>query len=658
MSVDPEAIPSAPNHSRGGPPLPLLATVALAAAYALLFGWLSLERYWTFQMHALDMGNMGQAAWNTVHGYPFYFTNMRPLNAIEAWGTTTRLSFHVEALFPLISAVYLLYPHPESLLVLQTLALASGAVGVYLLGRDVTRRQWLPVAFAAVYLLFPTLEGMNLYEFHPVALATPLLLFAFLFAWRRSYIACAACCVAAVGTKEEIGLVVAMFGLYIALANRDWRPGLSLVGAGVFWSLFAALVVEHHFRAPGATSYVHTRYKYLGHGLHGALSTILHRPLIFWSVLHTWSKAGYVNQLLVAAGYLPIFAAPLLALGLPTLAINLLSVDFHMYTGLGDNSAELVSVVMIAAMLGARVALDVLGRALPGRLAAVLIACYLVGVALWNQHVNGFTPLGARWQVPTMGTHQRAEEAFVGMVPAGAPVSTQDELDPALSSRHYLYLFPDMGDPSIPGADARAILLDASGPVYPIPSAQLHDVAMQYIARPEWGISAAADGLILIEKGARHKRIPLSFYSYLHPAHAPAHRLRGAAQGLALVGYDVARTDLPNHRVPNLAYSFYLRATHRLKEHLEPILYEIVHSRMVNCDSIPLGLAWRPTTEWKPGQTMILNMLPFENAYQGRGVVSFVVAIQRVPRSAYPTCQSLWQARGHLTPVGRQVISF
>src|SRR5947209_11610474 len=136
----------------------------LIAAYALLFGWLSLSRYEAYQMHALDMGNMGQAAWNTIHGHPFFFTNMRLPYAIEAWHTTTRLSFHVEALFPVIALVYAVYPHPESLLVLQTLWLALGALPVFLLARDVLESDWLGLVFAAAYLLHPTVEAMNLYE--------------------------------------------------------------------------------------------------------------------------------------------------------------------------------------------------------------------------------------------------------------------------------------------------------------------------------------------------------------------------------------------------------------------------------------------------------------------------------------------------------------
>jgi len=266
-----------------------LLVVAMIGGYALLFGWLSLSAYWAYSMHALDMGNMGQAAWNTIHGHLFAFTNMRLPYNIEAWRTTTRLSFHVEALFPVISLAYVVYPNPESLLIVQTVAIALGAVPTYLLARDVLHSTGLALVFALAYLLYPTVEALNLYEFHPVSLATPLLLFAFLFAYRHQYVPFLLCSAAAMGTKEEIGLVVGMFGLYIAFVQKERRLGLLTFVMGFGWSLFAALVIEKHFRQLGTVTYMASRYGYLCggadatgqvhcHGFHGPIHTVLHDP--------------------------------------------------------------------------------------------------------------------------------------------------------------------------------------------------------------------------------------------------------------------------------------------------------------------------------------------------------------------------------------------
>lgn len=633
-----------------------LAAGVLTVAYACLFGYLSLQRYWAFQMHALDMGNMGQAAWNTLHGHPFFFTNMRLPYWIEAWNTTTRLSFHVEALFPVISLVYLVYPHPESLLILQTLALASGAIPVFLLARDVVENRRLALIFTVVYLLFPSVEAMNLYEFHPVALATPLLLFAFLFAFRRQYLPFVLCCLAAMGTKEQIGLVVAMFGFYVAVVQRNWRVGLATAAAGIAWSLFAVVIIEHHFRLPGTRTYLRTRYGYLGHGVGGAIHTVLRDPGVFLRVLFVWPKLGYLERLLAPAGYLSLLAPTALLLGAPSFALNLLSQDPHMYSGLGDNSAELISVVMIAAILGSRTLLGLLGPRFGRSRSIVILAVYLLAVAIWCQIQNGYTPAGAMYQVASIGTHQRIQNRFVSMIPPSAPISTQDELDPHLSSRQYLYLFEDTGriPPLVP---ANLVLLDVSGPTYPLPSYQLHDRAMSLLHQG-WGVKAAHDGLILLQWGLSRKTIPAAFYSYMDAGNRTgSHRLARRAAGLTLLGYEVERTDLPNHYVPNLAYTFYLRASGPTARPMQPVVLETMGGKLISCANDPLGLSWLPTTRWKPGRTYVVRMSPIETTWQTPGTAS--LSVQLLPSwQAQSPCSSIWRKHASLWPLGTLRISF
>lgn len=638
--------------------LPPLLVATLMCVYALFFGWLSLERYWAYQMHALDMGNMGQAAWNTAHGHPFRFTNMRLPYYIEAWNTTTRLSFHVEALFPVISLAYLAYPRPESLLVLQTVALTLGAVPVYFLARDALSSAWAGVALVFAYLMFPALQAMNLYEFHPVALATPLLLAAFLFATRRRYGFFALACIAAIGTKEEIGLVVAMFGLWVAVVNRERVIGITTAALGAAWSLFAVLIVERHYRQPGTLSYVHSRYHYLGHGLHGALNTVLHHPTVFADVLFTWPKLAYLEHLLLPVGLLPVFAPLTFLLGAPSFALDLLSTDLHMYTARGDNSAELIAVTVIGGILGARTLLALLGRAVSHSTALSILIAYVLVLSLWSQHVDGFTPLGAAYQRPSLGPHQKLADRFVRMVPASAPVSTQDVLDPHLSSRRYLYLFEDTGRIP-PLAPADYILLDVSTPTYPLPSYQLHDEALHFIHRTGWGIAAAQDGLILIEKGTRSKSIPGSFYSFIEADHArPAHPLQGTESNLMLVGFDALQTDLPNHRIPNMAFTVYLRPIRKPSLDVQPVVFEVIGRRVAACATDPLGLAWLPTQRWQARRQYAVHMQPLETQWQSPGTARFYLSLQTFIRDPKVGCDPRWRTRGRLWDLGSLKVQF
>jgi hypothetical protein len=497
---------------------------------------------------------------------------------------------------------------------------------------------------------------MNLYEFHPVSLATPLLLYAFLFAWRRQYLPFVLCSLAAIGTKEQIGLVVAMFGLYIALVNRDWAIGLviALVGASV--SLFAAFVVEPHFRQPGSVTYLHSRYGYLGHGVRGVLSNVLHHPGLIAGRIFIYAKAAYLRQLLAPTGYLAFFAVPLLALVLPSLLLNLLSATPAMYSALGQDSAEMISAVVIASILGCRVVMQRLGPRLSWRGAQLLLSGYVLVAALWNQRQNGFTPIGERFQVPTIAEHQRIENRFVSMVPPSVPVSTQDELDPPLSSRHYLYLFGDTGRPPDPPlAPASYVLLDVSGPTYPLTSTELHLKAETLLHRRGWGVAAAQDGLILIEKGATSRRLPSRFYTYMRPSKAPLHRVELRDSGLEIYGYDVAREDLSNFRVPRLAYTFYVRAVRPLRENLQPILYERVGSGLT-CSSDPLGLAWMPTSHWRPHSAYVVRMAPIETDTSSPGTARFAVGVARMAVPHFNACPRFSATR--TVPVGTLDLSF
>jgi uncharacterized membrane protein len=630
------------------------------AAYALYFGWLSLSLYRAYDMHALDMGNMGQAAWNTIHGHPFFFTNMRLPYAIEAWQTTTRLSFHVEALFPVISVLYAVYPHPESLIVLQTAALAAGTVPVFLLARNELQNAWMGVAFAAAYLLYPPLEGLNLYEFHPVALAPPLLLFAFLFLRRRQTVLFCLCCLAAMGTKEEIGLVVAVFGLYAAIVEKQKRVGFALAVVGVAWSLIAVLVIEHHFRQPGTVTYFRSRYGYLGHGVHGVVDTVVHHPSVFPQVLFTWPKLGYLLRLLTPLGFTPLLAPAALALGAPTLLLNLFSTDYHMYSGLGDNSAELIAVMFISAILGTRVLIRLLEPWLSGARASSVAAIWVVGLTLWSQHADGFTPAGNAYQLPSYGAHQRLADDFVSKVPGGVPVSTQDQLDAHLSSRRYLYLFPDTGR-TPPLAPANYILLDASAPTYPLPSYQIHDIAQSWIHRAGWGVAAGGDGLILIEYGASSQRIPAGFYTYALAGNTrPSHPLTISSRGLVVTGYDRVRVDQTNNHVPSLMFTIYVHAPRALTVDLEPVVYEVMGKDLISCAAEPLGLAWLPTSHWRAGTAYRIRMDALTTDWQNSGTAGIFLEIRAVPdhRLPPPSCASLWRTHGKLTQLGTNDIQF
>ena len=198
-----------------------LAVWLLILLYIGLFSWQSVARHQAFATNAYDMGNVNQAFWNTVHGRPLQFTNWRGVELDLA--NDSRLAMHVEPIYFVLAPIYWLWQQPETILILQTIILALGALPVFWLARDRLRSHLAGVAFAAVYLLSPGLEAANMWEFHLVALAAPLLLFAFYFGQKGRWFLLWLFAVVAMATKEEVSLSVLVMGFGFAICGP--RPG-------------------------------------------------------------------------------------------------------------------------------------------------------------------------------------------------------------------------------------------------------------------------------------------------------------------------------------------------------------------------------------------------------------------------------------------------
>ena len=155
-------------------PVPTARAVLVAGmtAYAAGFAALSVARHSAFVTGRFDLGNMVQAVWSTAHGHPLRMTNLHG-------DQISRLAAHVDPILVLFAPLWWIWPSPNMLLVVQAALIGLGALPIFLLARKHLASARVGVGFALAYLLYPATGWLALNEFHPVALATPLLLFAF-----------------------------------------------------------------------------------------------------------------------------------------------------------------------------------------------------------------------------------------------------------------------------------------------------------------------------------------------------------------------------------------------------------------------------------------------------------------------------------------------
>ena len=326
-----------------------LAVVTIV--YSLAMSDQAILRYATFKATAFDLGNMDQVIWNTLHGRLFQFTNQ----AIDWYGPPIRLAIHFEPIILPLSLLYSFGSDPRILLVFQTLALASGSLPVFLLTRKIIP-QWplLAALMATAYLLAPALIGLNIFDFHPVALATPLLLYALLALEYKHYAWFLIVCVLAACTKEDVPLAIATLGILVIWKYKLPRLGLTLIIGGVLWSLIAFRIIIPHFYPGVQANNFWYRYEELGSSPGAAILNLFVRPWVFFSLFFTLDRLYYLLSLVRSVGFFPLLAPEWLLPTLPSLAVNLLSTDPLLYSGVYHYNAAIIPFVMIAAIHGTR----------------------------------------------------------------------------------------------------------------------------------------------------------------------------------------------------------------------------------------------------------------------------------------------------------------
>jgi uncharacterized membrane protein len=323
--------------------------------YVVWMGTLVILRYQTFTATAFDLGNLDQVLWNTIHGRPFAMTNQ----GIDWYGPPTRLGVHVEPVILPLSLLYVFHADVRILLMFQTVALASGTIPVFLLARKhIPEWPLFAGVMSLVYLCMPALMGLNLFDFHPLSLATPLLLYAVLALDCRRFGWFLLCCVLAASCKEEVPLAVAMLGLLVVWKYRMPRLGLLLLIMGTLWTAFAFLVVMPHFNYPGALkNNFWYRYTQFGSSPGAAVVNMLVHPWLVFVLLamfFTLDRIYYLASIFRSGGFLALLAPEWLLPALPSFAINLLSQDPLLYSGVYHYNAIIISFVMVATLHGTR----------------------------------------------------------------------------------------------------------------------------------------------------------------------------------------------------------------------------------------------------------------------------------------------------------------
>src|SRR5207244_4236804 len=85
-----------------------------------------------------------------------------------------------------------------------------------------------------------------------------------------------------------------------------------------------------------------------------AIANLILHPWLFFATFITMDRVYYLASLFRSTGFLPLLAPEWLLPALPSLAVNLLSTDSLLYSGVYHYNAAIIPFVMLAAIHGTR----------------------------------------------------------------------------------------------------------------------------------------------------------------------------------------------------------------------------------------------------------------------------------------------------------------
>jgi uncharacterized membrane protein len=398
-----------------------LPVAVLIVAYAVRFALLSVQVQDGYGTPGFDMGIFDQGVWllSTFHA-PFVTVMGRNL-----------FGDHTSFILLLAVPLYWIWPHPQTLLVLQACLIAAAAIPVYLLALRRSADAVVATALAAAFLLNPALQNGNLEQFHPEAflvLAIALALYAAVF-WKPRLLVAGV--VLSLLVKEDTAVLIVPLGIWV-LIRRNRRWGAGIIAAAVAYMAFAYYVVIDSLL--GTVSFYANRIPF--GGIDGLVSTPFAHPVEFWRYTRSGGRLFYMWQMTIAFGFGFIWAPELAAIVVLSLAENVFSDFPYMHQILYHYSLPLVSVLA----MGTAFAVTSLRTEFKRYAAAMLVVacaattCYLWGLAPWSKHTY------PHWAPNS--PQVAATTAVLKEVPPNAVISAYYAYVPHLDHRTRIYQWP------------------------------------------------------------------------------------------------------------------------------------------------------------------------------------------------------------------------
>jgi len=421
--------------------------------YSWIFGSLTWAQQSNFGTFGFDMGIYDQGIWLLSRFYDPFVT-IRGLNFF---------GHHVNLITLLFVPFYWLGAGPHFLYLAETLILAMGAIPVWLIARDRFNSSWGALIPAASYLLYPSLQWINWWHFHPDALIITPLLFAWWFQSRRAWPAFFISVLLALSCKEDAAIAIFMLGVLIVIKTfAGWKlkrhsseatqgsndsaaqiKSCLYVGAFImlistgWWFIATKLIIP--WANTGGGPFYADLFPGFGNDVRSVIINIFSHPDRLWDAIVSDDCMVYYTKLFVPVIFLALLS-PEILIGLPQLVVNTISAHGYTHDFKYHYTSIIIAVIFISTI-------EAVGRV--GKRYRPAMWCLLILLGFSAIYTNiqwSPSPLGKAYRTGIWVQPQEKHDllrAALQKVPADAGVTATYYIVPQLTHRRLIYEFPN-----------------------------------------------------------------------------------------------------------------------------------------------------------------------------------------------------------------------
>lgn len=315
------------------------------AIFIVVFSYLSHKRYNTLHSYYYDLGIMNQVVDNTSRGRFLEMTNQ------QLGENVNRLAIHFDPILAAFAPFYLLWRDPTVLLIGQAVVLGLGALAVYLLSIKILKKKSISLLMAVLYLLYFQVQRAVLFDFHAVVLSTTFLLFAFYFMESKKKLPYFLFLLLALLTKEHVGMVVMMLGIYLVFVKKEIKMGVMTAALGLMFFVTTVYVAIPYFRQQD--HFALRYFEEFGDSPSKIFVNILTHPLVTLRKVFSKDAIDYFMRM-VNPLFFALFSPLTFMISLPEWAINILSINANMRGYYFHYSSLIVPTLFYGLILGYR----------------------------------------------------------------------------------------------------------------------------------------------------------------------------------------------------------------------------------------------------------------------------------------------------------------